>query len=73
MPHSVRHDPFARGAFKRTCRGPGDCAWCGQKRKRVFTYVWVSDAALDGQPSIFARHQANRVFCNFDCFHSYHS
>jgi hypothetical protein len=73
MPHSVRHDPFARGAFKRTCRGPGECTWCGQKRKRVFTYVWVSDGSLSGQPSIFARHQANHVFCDFQCFKSYHS
>jgi hypothetical protein len=73
MPHCVRHDPFARGGFKRKCRGPGDCAWCGQKRKRVFTYVWVSDGALDGQPNIFIRHQANHAFCNFSCFESYHS
>ena len=72
MPHCVRHDPFARGGFKRTCRGPGDCAWCGQKRGRVFTYVWVSDGALDGKPSIFVSHQATHAFCNFQCFNSYH-
>jgi hypothetical protein len=73
MPHSVRHDPIARGAFKRTWHGPGECAWCGSKRKRVFTYVWVSDGALDGQPSIFNKHQADSFFCNFSCFESYHS
>jgi hypothetical protein len=73
MPHRVRHDPFARGSFARTCRGPDKCAWCGQIRKSVFTYVWVRDDALDGQPNIFARHLANHTFCNFDCFRSYHS
>jgi hypothetical protein len=70
---TVRHDAFARGGFARTCHGPGECAWCGQKRTRVYSYVWVSDGALDGQPRIFVRHQADQVFCNFDCFESYHS
>ena len=73
MADSIRHDPFARGAFKRTCHGPGACAWCGQERRRLFSYVWVSDGALDGQPSIFDRPQANHTICNFDCFHSYHT
>jgi hypothetical protein len=73
MAHSVHHDPFARGAFKRTSLGSGECAWCGQKRKRVFTYAWVSDGALDGQPSVFVRYQATHVFCNFACFEPYHA
>ena len=73
MAHSVRHYPFARGAFNRTCDGPGECAWCGSKRKRVFTYVWVSDGALDGQPSIVVRNQAAHTFCNIECFGTYHS
>jgi hypothetical protein len=73
MPHSVRRDPFARGAFERASHGPGECAWCGQKRKRVFTYVWLSDGALGGKPSIFHRRQADHAFCNFACFESYHT
>ena len=42
-------------------------------RKLVVTYVWVTDSALDGQPSIFVRHQAKHAFCNIECFESYHS
>jgi hypothetical protein len=73
MPQAVACYRFARGAFKRTCHGPGECAWCGQKHKRVFTYVWVDDGAINGQPSIFVRHQTNHAFCNIECFESYHS
>jgi hypothetical protein len=69
----IKHDAFARASYKRTCKGPGTCGWCGQRRKRVFTYIWVSDGALDGQPSIFVRHQVDHAFCNFDRFESFHS
>lgn len=67
----VGHDPFARGGFERTCKGPGECHNCGQKLKRVYTYVWVSDDS--GRPSIFNQHQADHTFCSFDCFKSYNS
>ena len=33
----------------------------------------MSAGALDGQPSIFVRHQADHAFCNIECFKSYHS
>jgi hypothetical protein len=69
----IKHDAFARASYMRTCKGPGACAWCGQWRERVFTYVWVSDGAFGGEPSIFVRHQADYPFCNFACFEYYHS
>jgi hypothetical protein len=71
MGFPVHRDPFARGAFDRTCEGPGECAWCGEKWKRVYRYVWIGDD--QSRPSIFARHQADHTFCNFQCFASYHS
>jgi hypothetical protein len=68
----VQQDPFARGAFERTCEGPGECAWCGEERKRVYRYVWIRDG-LSQQPSIFNQIQLRHTFCNFQCFASYHS
>jgi hypothetical protein len=73
MSVSVRHDAFARGAFERECVGPGECHWCGDTRKRLFTYVWISDGSLSREPSIFNRHQSNHSFCNFQCFASFNS
>ena len=43
MAHTMRRDPFARGEYERVCHGRGECAWCGQKRPRVFSYLWLSD------------------------------
>jgi hypothetical protein len=71
MPMSVGRDPFARGEYRRECQGPGTCAWCGDKRRRVFTYVWINDDSH--RPSIFAEYQRRHAFCNFACFLSYHS
>lgn len=65
----VQHDPFARGAYNRTCHGPGECKWCGQERRRLFSYVWISDA--QDRANIFAAQTGKRRFCNFDCFKSY--
>jgi hypothetical protein len=69
----IKHDAFASASYKRTRNGPGTCGWCDQKRERVFAYIWVSDGALDGRPSIFVRHQADREFCDVECFEIYHS
>ena len=43
MPHTMHRDPFGAVQYERVCHGPGECAWCGQKRPRVYTYVWVRD------------------------------
>ena len=53
MALTMRRDPFAGGEYERVCYGPGQCAWCGQTRPRVFTYVWVRDdrEIHDARPS----------------------
>jgi len=73
MAHEVGRDGFARGALGRACHPAGKCQWCGQQRTRLFSYVWVSDGSLAGQPSIVCVHQRKHGFCNFQCFESYHS
>jgi hypothetical protein len=65
MTHTMHRDPFARGQYERVCHEPGPCAWCGQTRPRVFTYVWVTD---DQAPSTTADHRRAKRFCAFDCF-----
>lgn len=67
MATTVRHDPFARGEYRRECAGAGTCAWCGQARKRVYTYTWEEDSS-----SRRARYTDRRQFCNLECFDSYH-
>lgn len=62
---SVKRDPFARGEYIRTCRGAGTCQWCGQQRKRVYSYHWEDNSAR-------ARlNPDGKTFCNFGCFQSY--
>jgi hypothetical protein len=73
MAQTVRRDPFARGAFRRECKPDGECHWCGQHRRRLFTYIWVRDDSLCGRPGNSHQHQARNAFCNFECFESSHS
>ena len=68
MAHTMRRDPFARGEYARLCHGPGECAWCGQKRPRVYSYVWVRD---DRTQATTADHRRAKTFCTFDCFTVY--
>jgi hypothetical protein len=70
MAHTMRRDPFARGAYERVCHGQGECAWCGQKRPRVYSYVWVSD---DDNASRSWKHRAAKLFCTFGCFSVFYS
>ncbi len=70
MAHLMRCDPFARGEYERVCHGPGECDWCGQKRPRIYSYVWVKD---DRPQSTTADHRRATRFCAFDCFTSFHS
>jgi hypothetical protein len=70
MAHTMRRDPFARGEYERVSHGPGQCAWCGQTRSRVFTYVWIRD---DRTQSTSPDHRRANTFCAFDCFTAYHS
>ena len=51
---------------KRFWRGPGECDWCGQKRRALFDYRAPSmlDYRLD---------RPDHQFCNQDCWRSFHS
>ena len=69
MAHTMRRDSFARGEYERVCHGAGDCAWCGQRRPRVFSYVWVTDSLCR---TTERAHSNARTFCNFSCFEGYH-
>lgn len=62
---SVQRDPFMRGEYVRICQGAGVCQWCGQKRKRVFTYQWQNDSTHNRLD------RNEKTFCNFECFSSY--
>jgi predicted lipoprotein with Yx(FWY)xxD motif len=70
MALAMRRDPFARGEYERVCHGQGECAWCGQKRPRVYTYVWVRDDRIGPRT---ADHRRARTFCAFDCFSAFYS
>jgi hypothetical protein len=70
MALTMRRDPFARGAYERVCHGPGECAWCGQTRPRVYSYVWVK---VDRTQSTMPEHRRAKLFCAFDCFNSFYS
>jgi hypothetical protein len=70
MTHTMRHDPFARGEYERVCHGPGQCAWCGQTRPPVFTFVWVRD---DRPQPTKNEHRGTKNLFAFDCFTAYHS
>ena len=70
MALAVRRDPFARGEYERVCHGPGECAWYGQTRLRVFTYIWVRDD--DNVPRTW-KHRAAKLFCTFSCFSVFYS
>jgi hypothetical protein len=68
MALTMRRDPFARGEYERVCHGQGECAWCGQTRPRVYSYVWVRD---DRTQSTAPEHRGAKTFCTFDCFRSF--
>jgi hypothetical protein len=70
MAHTMRRDLFARGEYERVCHGPVRCAWCGQTRRRVFTYVW---ARYDRTQFAAVEHRRAKTFGAFDCFTVYHS
>ncbi len=73
MSTTVRHDPFARGGYERVSCGSGTCLWCGQVRQRLYSYEWEDDDASHRRRIGMRPHQAIQVFCNFECFDSYHS
>jgi hypothetical protein len=70
MALTMRRDPFARGEYERVCHGQGQCAWCGQSRPRVYTYVWVRG---DRMQSTTAENRRAKLFCTFNCFSVFYS
>jgi hypothetical protein len=68
---SMQRDPFARGEFYRrthtwSSEGNIECAWCGSKKHRLYSYVWWPDGL---GPAPLADH---RRFCDFGCFSDFH-
>lgn len=69
--HYVARDPFARGEYARFAfSGERTCAWCGQKRKTLYVYIWQQDSLLGRVPRRSDACYAPQ-FCNLACFHSY--
>jgi hypothetical protein len=71
MAISVGRDPFARGEYLRRVHGAGECDWCGQHQKRLYTYVWEDDDKAHRNTD--HAHAQAKLFCNFECFKDYHS
>lgn len=44
--------------------GPKACAWCGQKKARMYVYVDPTRFPVEVEHSL--------VFCNVACFRAYH-
>ena len=66
----VRRDPFARGDYRRTTHVDGKpCGWCGQCKRRMYSYEWESD----DRPNPLRGSCNPKVFCDFDCFVAYHA
>jgi hypothetical protein len=74
MSSRVARDPFARGEYARFCFSNTDsdmsCDWCGQKPKRLYAYLWESDEAMRRHTELDA--SGEKLFCNKQCFDSYH-
>ena len=72
--YAVARDPFARGEYERECHSNSDqsldCQWCGQRPKRLYTYLWVNDGlgTCGG-----VRRQNEQLFCSLSCFRSHWS
>lgn len=67
---TIHRDPFARGEYKRFCTTNTviplhSCRWCGQTPKRLYSYVWWSDARDEPWDD------SGKWFCNLQCFHAY--
>jgi hypothetical protein len=68
MAMTMQRDPYARGAYVRTCHantGHEQCAQCGRTPRRLYTYTWEGDGTM--------RHVRRflHAFCNFECFMDY--
>jgi hypothetical protein len=57
----VQRDPFARASLYRRIHGFGECSWCGQKRRYLYSYTWYPDG-LRPPPE-----PDKERFCNLSC------
>ena len=64
----VRRDPFARGELRRDCHAEAGqrCRWCGQRRRRLYSYTWESDAR-----ALCPFELSDKRFCNLGCADAY--
>jgi hypothetical protein len=66
----VQRDVFARGEYLRFTYANStrslSCLWCGQKQKRLYSYVWWNDGKREPEDN-------EQYFCNFGCFQAYNS
>ena len=73
--YTLQCNPFARGEYARfTFAGVGpahECAWCGNKKRRLYAYIWWSDDHKS--PSRYDDGEKANKFCDFSCFQSYSS
>jgi hypothetical protein len=66
----VRYDPFARQSLHRECWPNAgvdgltvrECAWCGQRPARLYSYGLVTDWRTE---------HSGRLFCNLKCREAY--
>ena len=72
MATSVKRDPFARGEFRRECKGNADghaeCAWCGGKPRRLYRYTWIPDGV---RYALGYGARKTKWFCNFSCYRAW--
>jgi len=59
----VAWDPSAGEGLVREIAGPGQCAWCGTKRRRLYTYT----PQRNNIPSWWKEN----AFCNLQCFKAF--
>ena len=68
MAHYVKRDPFARQELKRETHTDGrSCAWCGQRKRRMYTYETVTDGGTHCGLA-----DPEKVFCDLGCFETYY-
>lgn len=70
---TVAYDPFARAGLEREShiQSPGNafrlcCEWCGNDKHVLYSYT-------PERPAFRVPQRVTNVFCNLDCYRSYHA
>jgi len=64
---SVKRNPFAREELVRrsySVHNRKECAWCGQKKRTMFTYEVETDGGMRGGES--------KQVCNLSCYNAFY-